>query len=95
MQVILLEDLEGLGARGATVNVKPGYARNFLLPRKLAITLNRSATAVNAAIHPMPAMRAGGARRRHTRSRSGNVNSPRLTRAIPRKIRSLAWGAHG
>src|SRR5437899_1305601 len=38
MQVILLEDLEGLGARGATVNVKPGYARNFLLPRKLAIT---------------------------------------------------------
>ena len=38
MQVILLEDLEGLGARGATVNVKPGYARNYLLPRKLAIT---------------------------------------------------------
>jgi large subunit ribosomal protein L9 len=38
MQVILLEDLEGLGARGATVNVKPGYARNYLLPRRLAIT---------------------------------------------------------
>jgi len=37
MQVILLEDLDGLGARGATVNVKPGYARNYLLPRKLAI----------------------------------------------------------
>ncbi len=37
MQVILLESLEGLGARGATVNVKPGYARNYLLPRKLAI----------------------------------------------------------
>jgi large subunit ribosomal protein L9 len=37
MQVILLEDLEGVGSRGATVNVKPGYARNFLLPRKLAI----------------------------------------------------------
>ena len=38
MQVILLENLEGLGARGATVNVKPGYARNYLLPRRLAIT---------------------------------------------------------
>ena len=38
MQVILLEDLEGLGARGATVNVKPGYARNYLLPRRMAIT---------------------------------------------------------
>src|SRR5262245_8933958 len=37
MQVILLEDLEGIGARGATVNVKPGHARNYLLPRKLAI----------------------------------------------------------
>ena len=37
MQVILLEDLEGLGERGATVNVKPGHARNYLLPRKLAI----------------------------------------------------------
>jgi large subunit ribosomal protein L9 len=37
MQVILIENLEGLGARGATVNVKPGYARNYLLPRRLAI----------------------------------------------------------
>jgi len=38
MQVILLENLEGLGARGATVNVKPGFARNYLLPRRLAIS---------------------------------------------------------
>lgn len=38
MEVILLEDLPGVGARGATVNVKPGYARNFLLPRRLAIS---------------------------------------------------------
>ncbi|HET7225731.1 MAG TPA: 50S ribosomal protein L9 [Candidatus Eisenbacteria bacterium] len=37
MDVILLESLEGLGARGARVHVKPGYARNYLLPRKLAI----------------------------------------------------------
>lgn len=44
MQVILLEDLEGLGARGATVNVKPGHARNYLLPHKLAIPVaSRSA----------------------------------------------------
>ena len=38
MDVILLEDLAGVGAKGATVNVKPGYARNFLLPRRLAIS---------------------------------------------------------
>ncbi len=37
MDVILLEDLKGLGTRGATVHVKPGYARNYLLPRRLAI----------------------------------------------------------
>lgn len=37
MQIILLEDMKGLGSKGATVNVKPGYARNYLLPRGLAI----------------------------------------------------------
>jgi len=38
MEVILMEDLKGVGDKGATVNVKPGFARNYLLPRKLAIT---------------------------------------------------------
>ena len=37
MDVILLDDLKGLGDKGATVSVKPGFARNYLLPRKLAI----------------------------------------------------------
>lgn len=37
MEVILLEDMKGIGAKGATVNVKPGFARNYLLPRRLAI----------------------------------------------------------
>jgi large subunit ribosomal protein L9 len=37
MDVILLEDMKGVGAKGAVVHVKPGYARNFLLPKKLAI----------------------------------------------------------
>jgi len=37
MQVILLQDLEGVGPKGTTVNVKPGFARNYLLPRRLAI----------------------------------------------------------
>ena len=38
MEVILLEDITGVGTKGSTVNVKPGYARNFLLPRRLAIS---------------------------------------------------------
>jgi large subunit ribosomal protein L9 len=37
MEVILLEEMKGVGAKGATVNVKPGFARNYLLPRRLAI----------------------------------------------------------
>jgi large subunit ribosomal protein L9 len=37
MQVILQEDIEKLGARGEVVNVAEGYARNYLLPRKLAL----------------------------------------------------------
>lgn len=37
MDVILLEDMKGLGNKGAMVHVKPGYARNYLLPRRLAI----------------------------------------------------------
>lgn len=37
MEVILLEDMQGVGSKGATVNVKPGFARNYLLPRRLAI----------------------------------------------------------
>ncbi|HUI73643.1 MAG TPA: 50S ribosomal protein L9 [Candidatus Acidoferrum sp.] len=37
MEIILQEDVEKLGHRGDVVTVKPGYARNFLLPRKIAI----------------------------------------------------------
>lgn len=38
MQVILLRDVEKVGLRGEVVDVARGYARNFLLPRKLAQT---------------------------------------------------------
>jgi len=37
MQIILQEDVEKLGNRGQVVEVTEGYARNFLLPRKLAL----------------------------------------------------------
>ena len=37
MQIILQEDIDKLGNRGDVVTVKPGYARNYLLPRKLAV----------------------------------------------------------
>jgi large subunit ribosomal protein L9 len=37
MEIILQEDVEKLGNRGQIVNVAEGYARNYLLPRKLAV----------------------------------------------------------
>jgi large subunit ribosomal protein L9 len=42
MEIILQEDVEKLGTRGQVVNVKEGYARNYLLPRKLAIVADTS-----------------------------------------------------
>lgn len=40
MEVILNQDVKELGKKGQKVNVAEGYARNFLLPRKLAIEVN-------------------------------------------------------
>lgn len=40
MKVILREDIDGLGKSGELVNVKDGFGRNFLLPRKKAVLAN-------------------------------------------------------
>ena len=40
MELILRDDVENLGRRGEVVNVPAGYARNFLLPRALAMAVN-------------------------------------------------------
>ncbi len=40
MKVILREDVDNLGKGGEVVDVKPGYGRNFLLPRGLAVPAN-------------------------------------------------------
>ena len=37
MEVILKEDIKGLGYKNDTVNVKPGYGRNYLIPQGFAI----------------------------------------------------------
>ncbi|MGI8735568.1 MAG: 50S ribosomal protein L9 [Pyrinomonadaceae bacterium] len=39
-KILLREDVDDLGARGEIVRVKAGYARNYLLPRKLAVQAN-------------------------------------------------------
>ena len=40
MKVILLQDVKALGKKGELVNVNDGYARNFILPRKLGVEAN-------------------------------------------------------
>ena len=40
MKVILLEDVKSLGKKGEVVNVSDGYARNYVLPKKLGVEAN-------------------------------------------------------
>jgi large subunit ribosomal protein L9 len=42
MEVILRDDVSNLGTRGQVVKVAPGYARNFLIPKKLAVAATES-----------------------------------------------------
>ena len=42
MEVILIQDVDNLGAANEVVKVRNGYARNFLIPRKVAIEANPS-----------------------------------------------------
>lgn len=46
MEVILQQDVENLGTIGDVVKVKPGYARNYLLPRGLALEADAKSLAV-------------------------------------------------
>jgi len=42
MELILKEDVKNLGARGELVDVKPGFARNYLIPKGLAIVATKA-----------------------------------------------------
>ena len=45
MEIILKKTIDTLGREGEIVNVKPGYARNYLIPQKMASTVNKAALA--------------------------------------------------
>jgi len=67
MQIILQEDVEKLGTRGQLVEVAEGYARNFLLPRKLAL----EATSGN--MKRLEKMRAAFAKKEATEKEAASV----------------------
>ena len=45
MEVVLLEDVKALGKKGQIVKVNDGYARNFILPKKLGVEANEAKVA--------------------------------------------------
>ncbi len=69
MKVVLLQDVKSIGKKGELVNVSDGYARNFLLPRKLAKEANAQA---------MNELKNAEASRKKTRSEP-RPNRPRVT----------------
>ncbi len=86
-QILLREDIDNLGTRGEIVKVRAGYARNYLLPRKLAV----QATASN--VKQIEQERAALMRREQTEragaeTQAGQMASLRLT--FERKV-----GEHG
>ncbi|MGI9105762.1 MAG: 50S ribosomal protein L9 [Pyrinomonadaceae bacterium] len=86
-QILLREDIDNLGTRGEIVRVRAGYARNYLLPRKLAVV----ATAGN--VKQIEQERAALLRREATEragaeAQAGQMNALRLT--FERKV-----GEHG
>src|SRR6185436_16457266 len=82
-QVLLREDIDNLGARGEIVRVKAGYARNYLLPRSLAV----EATSSN--VKQIEGERAGllkrGAKERSTAEGQAD-QLPNLTLKFERKV---------
>lgn len=57
-QLLLLEDVDNLGRTGELVQVKPGYARNFLIPQKKAVVADRNALRMQSRLREERAKRA-------------------------------------
>jgi large subunit ribosomal protein L9 len=72
MKVILREDVKGLGAAGEVKDVADGYARNYLIPRRLAVP------ATPAALKEVAAQQAAAARRQAQREAEARALAARL-----------------
>lgn len=90
--VLLREDVENLGARGDIVRVKAGYARNYLLPRKLAVEATpsnmRQIEQERAAL-----MRREAREREMAQARAAELQSLRLTFARRAGEHGILYGS--
>ena len=83
MQVVLEQDVKGTGKKGEIVNVSDGYARNFLLPRKLASPADK------AALNAMNIQKASDVYKRQTAGNKAREDAKaieKLTVTIPVKM---------
>ncbi|MBL7662371.1 50S ribosomal protein L9 [bacterium] len=87
MQVILTDDVVGLGDIGETVKVRPGYARNFLIPRGFAVEMG--AKSAGAVAHKMRQIDA-----KKKRMKAGAEELANKVRDLAVKI-GLRMGANG
>lgn len=83
MKVILLENVKGQGKKGDMVNVSDGYARNFLLPKKLA--MEATADAINA-----KKISDDAAKRRHDLEKQNALDLSKKLAEMPIKIKAKA-----
>jgi len=83
MKVILKEDVSNLGTAGTVVNVADGYARNFLIPRKVAIPA--TSNTINAFEHERRTMEAKRAKR-HKEAETLKAKLERVSCSIAKKV---------
>jgi large subunit ribosomal protein L9 len=83
MDLILLENVEGLGERGTRVEVAAGYARNFLLPKKLALPATSAGAKMFAEAERVRRIR-GEQERRHAETLAKQLAAASVT--IPAQV---------
>ena len=86
MKVILLQDVKGKGKKGQMLEVSDGYARNFMLPRKLAI--EATADAINTM-----KMNDKAAQERQAKERAEALETSRKLRELTLVVKAKGGGA--
>lgn len=92
MKVILRQDVEKVGRRGDVVNVAPGYGRNFLIPRKLALEVTPSNVKM-IAIERAALKKKTEAERKTFQSLIGKLNDVTLTFARRAGEKDVIFGS--